>query len=95
MPKFDGTGPQGQGPMTGRGMGPCGPGYARGFARGMGKGFGRGRLFGICPACPYVGYASEPQTQKEILEALDDEEQMLKQELEAIKQEKESLRATK
>ena len=25
MPRFDGTGPAGQGPMTGRGMGPCNP----------------------------------------------------------------------
>lgn len=24
MPRYDGTGPQGQGPMTGRGMGFCG-----------------------------------------------------------------------
>jgi hypothetical protein len=23
MPGFDGTGPMGQGPMTGRGLGPC------------------------------------------------------------------------
>lgn len=23
MPRFDGTGPRGQGPMTGRGLGPC------------------------------------------------------------------------
>lgn len=23
MPKFDGTGPQGRGPQTGRGFGPC------------------------------------------------------------------------
>ncbi len=26
MPRGDGTGPEGQGPMTGRGMGRCGPG---------------------------------------------------------------------
>ena len=43
MPKFDGTGPQGQGAMTGRGMGPCGQGmaYGRGFGRGVGNGFCR------------------------------------------------------
>ncbi len=43
MPRFDRTGPQGQGPMTGRGMGPCGGGmaYGRGFGRGMGRGFCR------------------------------------------------------
>lgn len=42
MPYFDGTGPQGQGPMTGRGMGPCGGGFGFG-RRGLGRGFGRGR----------------------------------------------------
>lgn len=36
MPKFDGTGPNGMGPMTGKGMGSCG-----------GR-FGRGRRFGFC-----------------------------------------------
>jgi hypothetical protein len=44
MPGFDGTGPQGRGPMTGRGFGPCGSGRAfrRGFGRSYGRGFGRG-----------------------------------------------------
>lgn len=32
MPWRDGTGPEGRGPLTGRGLGPCG----RGFGRGMG-----------------------------------------------------------
>lgn len=45
MPNMDGTGPQGMGPMTGRGMGPCGQGGGQGFRgmrRGAGRGFGRG-----------------------------------------------------
>ncbi len=55
MPRGDGTGPSGQGPMTGRAMGYCagfnvpgfmnpGFGYGLGMAwrRGMGRGFGRG-----------------------------------------------------
>lgn len=37
MPAQDGTGPNGMGPMTGRGLGPCGQG--RGFRRGFGRGF--------------------------------------------------------
>lgn len=41
MPKFDGTGPRGEGPMTGRGFGPCGGG----FGRGNGRGFGFRRFF--------------------------------------------------
>ena len=52
MPRFDGTGPQGMGPMTGRGAGYCAgydvPAYGnpmpgRGFGMGWGRGGGRGR----------------------------------------------------
>lgn len=39
MPYRDATGPNGQGPLTGRGLGPCGSGNARGFGRGFGRGF--------------------------------------------------------
>jgi hypothetical protein len=55
MPREDRTGPQGQGPKTGRGMGKCGPkggapisqgqggvGSGKGQGRGAGKGAGRG-----------------------------------------------------
>ena len=44
MPRLNGTGPQGQGAMTGRGLGPCGSGMSsgRGFCRGRGMGIGRG-----------------------------------------------------
>jgi len=40
MPAQDRTGPQGMGPLTGRGLGPCGYGMRRGFGRGCGRGFG-------------------------------------------------------
>lgn len=59
MPRGDRTGPQGMGPMTGRGMGLCagydapgylnqGPGMGRGMglARGFGRGMGRGMAWG-------------------------------------------------
>ena len=43
MPWREGTGPEGRGPLTGRGMGPCGRGFGRGFGRGMGfRRFGYG-----------------------------------------------------
>jgi len=55
MPRGDGTGPMGLGPMTGRAAGYCagypvpgfmnpiyGRGFARGFGMGMGRGLGRG-----------------------------------------------------
>ena len=47
MPRGDGTGPMGQGPMTGRGFGGC-QGYARNTTRmgmGYGRGFNRARCF--------------------------------------------------
>lgn len=47
MPRGDGSGPNGMGPMTGRGLGFCAgyatPGFANpGFGGGFGRGFGRG-----------------------------------------------------
>ncbi|KKQ38433.1 MAG: hypothetical protein US54_C0010G0014 [Candidatus Roizmanbacteria bacterium GW2011_GWA2_37_7] len=45
MPAFDGTGPQGKGPLTGRGMGTCKGGVGR--QEGMGRGFGR-RMVRCC-----------------------------------------------
>ncbi|MEA1962767.1 MAG: DUF5320 domain-containing protein [Patescibacteria group bacterium] len=46
MPNRNGTGPEGKGPKTGRGLGPCGDGTPRGGGRGMGLGRGRGRGIG-------------------------------------------------
>ena len=48
MPGFNGTGPRGYGAMSGRGLGPCGggrargPGCGRGYGAGYGAGYGRG-----------------------------------------------------
>lgn len=46
MPYKDGTGPEGRGPLTGRGFGPCGRGFGRkmGFRRFAGYGFGYQRI---------------------------------------------------
>lgn len=59
MPRGDGTGPAGLGPMSGRGMGYCagyttpgrvasgrGRGMGAGYGRGFGRGFGRGTGLG-------------------------------------------------
>lgn len=51
MPRGDGTGPEGQGSRTGRGLGPCGtgteevvnPGERTGFFQRLGRGLGLGR----------------------------------------------------
>jgi hypothetical protein len=52
MPRRNGTGPMGMGPMTGRGEGYCVkvaiPGFINSLCgRGMGRGHGRGRGFGM------------------------------------------------
>ena len=50
MPRGDGTGPGGYGPMTGRGLGYCAgydtPGYTKGPGMGLGRGWGRGIGYG-------------------------------------------------
>ncbi|MBN1162393.1 DUF5320 domain-containing protein [Patescibacteria group bacterium] len=80
MPYFDGTGPMGHGPMTGRGMGPCGDGYAhgRGFGRGFGRGPGRGfgRRF----------FWQKPPTKEDQLEYLKDYKKMLEEEMKAVEE---------
>jgi len=47
MPYGDGTGPDGRGPRTGRGLGYCNgynsPGFTRGVPMGRNRGFGFGR----------------------------------------------------
>lgn len=72
MPGGDGTGPNGQGPLTGRGMGYCGgnptPGFVNpgrggfGMGRGYGRGFGRGNGRGMGRAWgnPYWGVPPPP-----------------------------------
>ena len=62
MPGQDGTGPQGMGALTGRGLGPCGGG----MRRGCGRGFGRGMGFRARYATPVTLSKDE---EKKILEA--------------------------
>ena len=79
MARRDGTGPMGQGPMSGRGLGPCGGGgasrFGAGFGAGCRRGFGRG--FGWNLPQP------SEKAQKELLEGQKD---MLKRRLEAIEE---------
>jgi hypothetical protein len=62
MPFGDGTGPDGLGPATGWGRGPCGRGLRRGYAggygrgRGFGRGYGYGRGYGRGYGWGYRGY---------------------------------------
>lgn len=77
MPRLNGTGPMGQGPLTGRGLGPCGGGRAYGFSgrRGGGMGFGWRKSTGYYPTL----------TEKEEKEALLEESNILEKELKTIK----------
>lgn len=84
MPGFDGTGPMGQGPLTGRQMGYCagarGTAY-RGFGRGLGRGFGRGlgRGFGrFAGAGNAYGAYADPQVYDELTARIEELENELK-----------------
>ena len=77
MPRFDKTGPAGQGPTTGRGLGACvgnqQTGFGGGFGRGRGRCYGRGWGFSQGENFPV---------------SLDEEEKFLKQRLEDIQKAK-------
>lgn len=95
MPRYDGTGPWGQGPGSGWGLGPCGAGRRRGYRIGFGRGtwgfgpggWGRPRwgwlAYGYGPfGAGGPGYGAIPQ---EEAPALRDEQAYLQGELEAVK----------
>ncbi len=84
MPKLDKTGPRGQGPMTGRGLGSCGQGLRRGFGSGRGFGRGLGRYFGW----------NTPQAKEDQKKDLSEYKKALEEELEDIKKEEEDLDKT-
>ena len=80
MPRLNGNGPQGMGPQTGRGMGPCGGGTGfQGGYSGCGRGFRRGMGF---------GRMSMPMsmTNKDESEMLEDEAGIIENQLKSIKQ---------
>jgi len=76
---MDSTGPTGQGPMSGRGMGRCGGQTGQGFCGRFG-GYGMGRRF---------------YSPKNELVALQENEQYLKNELGIIQEEIQTLKAAK
>lgn len=79
MPGFDQTGPLGQGPVTGKGFGPCGLGL--GWRRRFGAGRGLGRYFGW----------DYPQTKEEKLKALTEYKKALEEEIEDVNKEQSEL----
>lgn len=88
MPRGNQTGPMGMGPMTGRGMGPCGGGMAYWRrAGGGGRGFGWRRFWGYYPA-PSVDKKEEVEILYEEAEVLEEELKAVKARLEEIKNQK-------
>lgn len=100
MPGFDGTGPRGQGPMTGGGFGPCNQragrgqyGGGRGMQRGMGR--GRGGGYGMSarrfsgwyagPPNPAGRWGFQAPSSGEEMEVLKEQAGALEEELKAIK----------
>ena len=108
MPRGDGTGPAGMGPMTGRAAGYCAgygmPGFMNPYGGRMGAGFGRGR--GRWWGTPYPGaglggwggsygpypYAPAYSAEQE-KEALQNQVKFFEDQLEALKERIEELEA--
>ena len=85
MPRGDGTGPNGQGAMTGRGIGFCAGSNSPGFMNGgfgRGRGFGRRRGFG-CRAMPLQQQVITEEQEKQFLEQ---EVISLKQEMKEVEE---------
>jgi len=79
MPAQDKTGPLGEGPLTGRGLGPCTTGLARQrFGRGFGRGFRRNCGF---------GNFNYPIIQEPVVLTQNQEKEILEQDLTALKSE--------
>ena len=100
MPRGDGTGPNGQGPMTGRALGYCSgndrPGFMESGAgfrgggrfRAFGHGFGRGRGFAWrARAMPIQSQFQDMPIQQPTVITEKQEKQLLEQELGALKEE--------
>lgn len=105
MARRDGTGPMGEGPLTGRGMGPCTDGLSRrpygrdtrggrfaGSRRGPGVGFGRGiRRRDFSCRRGFAGYVNEPVNTMSEEEWLSEEKSMLEDRLNLINKELDNL----
>ncbi len=102
MPLKDTKGPLGEGPRTGRGLGPCEEGETEtqsiGSEKGFGGGYGRGRRgfkrgFGRCHGrFPWFGAGQGKLDTKDKKENLRNYRQELEKELETVKKEEESLK---
>lgn len=85
MPRGDGTGPWGRGPLTGGGFGWCGAGrmFGRGYGGFGGYGVARGGRMRVGPGY-FGGYYDEPAEDEKSL--LTEEAAFLKQRLKALEE---------
>ena len=109
MPRGDGTGPMGQGPMTGRAAGYCAgysvPGYmnpvggrgffGRGLGHGRGRGFGRG-YYPYSGYAPYYPYSTPtPYTPENEKQVLENELKVMRDEMKSIEKRLEEIKTEK
>ena len=83
MPGQDRTGPMGQGPMTGRGLGPCGRGL--GFRRGFGRRFGRVAMQPVEITQPVLTEIDEKKILEEELKEIENEKKEIQNRLKELK----------
>jgi hypothetical protein len=111
MPRGDGSGPSGMGPMTGRGMGYCtgnsvpgyanygrgsfGAGFGSGFRRGYGRGFGFRRAPYFANQPVYNGDIYYPDINYSDKEVLENQKGALEKQLESVKERIKSLEKEK
>ncbi len=93
MPRGDKTGPQGEGPMTGREMGHCAKNNAQGNINQCQKrGFGNGRGFGFCQNKMGNGLRNKCwQTNQDLELNKEEESAILRNQLILIESKKESI----
>jgi hypothetical protein len=97
MPIFDGTGPNGYGPMTGHGMGKCqqevvierqaqprrGMGRGPGFGKGQGRGLGLGKNI-----CPFAKNQQATQSIEDKIKALQAEKNAIEETIKILEEER-------
>jgi len=87
MPGYNGFGPQGRGPLTGRGFGSCrdsGRGFRRGFGRSSGRGFRDCGFFNE-PFSRPLNKEEEKKILEEELNDLDEEKKAIQEKLKELK----------
>ncbi|MFP4046052.1 MAG: DUF5320 domain-containing protein [Candidatus Aenigmatarchaeota archaeon] len=96
MPRGDGTGPEGRGPMTGRGLGYCTgyetPGFTKGRPRGCGFGRGRRRFYrGRGPVRPAYPAPRPITNEEDEVAVLEEEKKAIQREMNELKKDLEEI----